>query len=188
MQIRGSRDALEESERGSGTQRFVDQKCPKSICPGTQRFVDQKCRKSICPVVNFIYSHHEMWFQGSGSTFFPDTKLLDDLLSTVPQCPRKTPSQPLPDITQKWLQKKLAGGPATKATGDDGLKYYILRMAREGEPPPPPLLLRLSAVLMQREERSLGLVALFFLFFPTTSLRGFCNFHGELRDDDKGAS
>ena len=52
-----------------------------------------------------------------------------NLTRHLPSCPRETASLPLPEITDKWLWNQLNHSPSTKATGEDGLNYEVLKLA-----------------------------------------------------------
>ena len=62
-------------------------------------------------------------------SFRPCPDLVRSLTRHLPSCPKGTTSLPLPDITDEWLQKTLDRGPSTKATGEEVLNYYVLKLA-----------------------------------------------------------
>ena len=66
---------------------------------------------------------------GGDPNFRPCPDLVRNLTRHLPSCPKETTALPLPEITDEWLQNKLNRGPSTKATGEDGLNYYVLKLA-----------------------------------------------------------
>ena len=66
---------------------------------------------------------------GGDPSFRPSPDLVRNLTRQLSSCPKETTSLPLPEITHELLQNKLNRGPSTKATGEDGLNYYVLKLA-----------------------------------------------------------
>ena len=65
---------------------------------------------------------------GGDPNFRPCPDLVRSVTRHLPSCPTEITSLPLPEITDEWLQNKLNRGPSTKATGEDCLNYYVLKL------------------------------------------------------------
>ena len=71
----------------------------------------------------------EMANLGGDPSFRPCPDLVYNPTRHRPSWRTETTSLPLPEITDEWLQNKLNSGPSTKARGEDGLNYYVLKLA-----------------------------------------------------------
>ena len=103
-----------ESTRSSSTNHLFEERRGWDRGSGTQKFVDQKRPKAILPFENFMFSHYEIWVQRGGRVSSDGCQLWGEHRSTdasIKLWQRNLPDLPLEPSTKSCVRQNIGSRP-----------------------------------------------------------------------------